>query len=245
MRVALLVSGEFREFAIAHKFWPFLHWNDIDIYFSLWSTSSIVYTLDRTDVEPIDIQLINSFKPKACCIEDPRPDIDHNALKMIHRLKEGFRLILSTGINYDVIMTIRPDLAIVYSEEDFRKELDRAYRDQICLIDGFDRCKLKSGDSIIMFPLKYVHRFLRYDFEKPLRITNNIHNVFGDFFNGRGDVIHDMTQRHIIVRPNARELTTDYQKSFKSISHKSEEWWKNYHNEPFCLPRVIYDKDCT
>lgn len=248
MRIALLISGEFREFAIAHKFWPFLQWEGLDIYFSVWSTSHIYYPDKHFEVEPVNYRMMNLLKPKALIVEhQPKGEL-HNNLKMIHRLKQGFDAILNSGIDYDVVITVRPDFFSYSKDEYYREQVKQAYERQICLIDGFR--PEASGDSLIIYPIKYVKVFQEYDFtSKFTRLPNgvyngDIHKIFGEFFTGKAEEMPGMSRTIGIVRVTARELHPLHQKSFRRVDNKAEEWW-NKRNGPGYIKRIYDDPDCT
>lgn len=250
MRIALLISGEFREFEIAHKFWPFLNWEGIDIYFSVWYKSTIYYSDGSFITEPVNFRVMNSLNPKAI-IADHQPVIEiHNALKMIHRLKRGFSHILNSGIEYDLVITVRPDFVSYAKDEYYIKQVERAYREQICMIDGFNHVGKTSGDSIIVYPIKYVKDFVNFTFEDLFTKSpsgyyfGDIHKIFGTYFSDKADEMPGMSNTISIARVNARELSPAQQRSFRMIDLKSEEWWNKRHGHSY-MRRNYNDPNCS
>jgi len=114
MRIAVLISGEYRTFGICCKTMKFLDNPNVDIYFSTWNKT--VYSAPKINLyaeEDVTIEKIKKDLGKDAIIEiEP-----HNSFvekrynsKMIHRWKRGFELIKRSNILYDYVLIMRPDL---------------------------------------------------------------------------------------------------------------------------------------
>lgn len=245
MRIALLISGEFREFEIAHKFWTFLQWKDVDIYWSTWKTSNIVYTEHHSIVEPINFKLIHSTNPKGVIVESQDDDNRHPAIKMIHRIKEGLKLVLES--EYDVVMIIRPDLMIMSSDEYLRDRLKYSIENQKCLIDGYRPGA--SGDQFVILPVKFAREFLEYDFNQHIDFTSpwplcDIHEMFAYFFKDNAEGLAVLYFWHAIVRVTARKLKPIHQQHFRRVLQTSAEWWETRNKLKYHISE-IYDTHCA
>lgn len=126
MKIAILIAGEYREFAIAHKFWSFLNWENVDCYFSTWDDSyRILGKLEYTRIlETITDQDILNIIPK-CKIDigyyqKVNDTAWHSSSLMINRWKKAINMMSSSGIEYDRVILIRPDLALKYDEDIFK-----------------------------------------------------------------------------------------------------------------------------
>jgi len=246
MKIALLISGEFREFAIAHKFWPFLHWDNVDIYFSVWSNSKIEFTRDGFDIEPVDVALMQSLNPKSIITDPPIEAPLHRNMKMIYRVKMGLDAIFNSNIDYDLIVNVRPDFFTFAPGEYFIKEFERALEKKVCIIDGYG--PTGSGDSMIIFPIVHATRFRHYNFGVHFEPgKGDIHKVFRDYFFGFTEAMSDdFCHKHGIVRPNARMLSHEDQTSFRKVHELSGVWWEERYKEKFNYSGFNYnDPDCT
>lgn len=114
-KVAVLISGEYRTFAIARNTMAFLDDPEIDVYFSTWDTT--IYSLPKLRLKIIESVSHNRIqaalgRPAKILIENQsqfkRTDRYNN--QMIHRWLAGFQLIKDSGISYDYVIIIRPDL---------------------------------------------------------------------------------------------------------------------------------------
>ena len=117
MKIAVLISGEYRTFDIAKKSMGFLYDERIDVYFSTWDrTYQENKVLGCVLDEEVSIDRVkNSLGAKklagysyesASIFKFP---YRYNS-KMIHRWQRGLDLIKYSGVEYDAILIIRPDL---------------------------------------------------------------------------------------------------------------------------------------
>lgn len=127
MKIAVLIAGEFREFSIAHKFWSFLNWSDVDCYFSTWDKSYMIPSSDADlpILEIITDQTIRDILPNAkiniSSYAGDRFKHWHSASLMLNRWKSVLNLLLHSENQYDRVFLIRPDLALNFDEEIFKK----------------------------------------------------------------------------------------------------------------------------
>jgi hypothetical protein len=94
---------------------PFLDRPDVDIYFSTWNKT--VYVSPKINLyrqESVTEEIIVTdlgFNPYRIIIDNPNffPDKKYNS-KMINRWVTGFKMIVDSGVNYDYVIIIRPDM---------------------------------------------------------------------------------------------------------------------------------------
>jgi hypothetical protein len=114
VKIAILISGEYRTFGLCRKTMTFLNDPNIDIYFSTWNKT--IYNVPKLGLyveEEVTTDRINKDLGRSSTIEiEP-----HNLLiekrynsKLIHRWKRGIELIKNSGIEYDYVLVVRPDL---------------------------------------------------------------------------------------------------------------------------------------
>lgn len=122
-KIAVLISGAFREFEIAHKSWKFLDNPDVDVYFSTWQTSSqhnnklnihvtetvTDYNIRRLIPNCKGVDIGSNIACKISC--------KNNNHRMINRWIAGIKLIEGSNIKYDICIIIRPDLYLTYNTD--------------------------------------------------------------------------------------------------------------------------------
>ena len=130
MKIAVLIAGEYREFAIAHKFWTFLSWPDVDCYFATWKHSLLVQVDTPLDdpLPPInEIITAEQIRSLIKVVDLDITDRSESAKmyyvgwSMIERWKSAISLMQKSGTQYDRVILIRPDLALSYDEDMFRQ----------------------------------------------------------------------------------------------------------------------------
>lgn len=114
MKIAVLVSGEYRFFNQCRKTMRFLDDPRVDIYVSTWDKTIIQQPLiDLKIVDDITKQVIYDDVGRSCSIVIDRRDHfvekKYNS-KMVFRWKRGLELIKNSGIEYDYMLVTRPDL---------------------------------------------------------------------------------------------------------------------------------------
>ncbi len=113
-KLAVLISGEYRKFDVTRKTMAFLDNIDIDVYFSTWdktvySSPKINLLKEETITEERILQDLG--RPAIIKIDkhDSFTEKKYNS-KMINRWKTGFNLIENSGIKYEYVAIIRPDI---------------------------------------------------------------------------------------------------------------------------------------
>lgn len=115
MKVAVIISGEYRTFKYCRHTIPFLDDKRVDVYFSTWNKN--VYTCPKIDLiarETVTEEMIINdlgFKPSGMIVEDFESfeEEKYNS-KMIHRWTLGFKMIIDSAIKYDYVIITRPDM---------------------------------------------------------------------------------------------------------------------------------------
>lgn len=115
MKIAVLISGEYRTFGTCRKTMKFLDDPRVDIYFSTWDkTIYKVPKINLYQIENVTEEIIRKDLGKDAVIEiESSSTLFHETRynsRMIHRWKQGIELIKTNDIKYDYILIIRPDL---------------------------------------------------------------------------------------------------------------------------------------
>lgn len=115
MRVAILISGEYRTFGICRKTMKFLDDPRADIYVSTWNRTFYKNKkLNLDKVEEVNRLRVEADLGRKAVIRIDPYHIFGNSLKynsnMIFRWKAGFELIKQSRIKYDYVLVVRPDL---------------------------------------------------------------------------------------------------------------------------------------
>jgi hypothetical protein len=114
MKIAILISGEYRTFPICRKTMPFLDDERADVYVSTWDKSIVKNVQLNLDInntitedgvrKDLNRSATILIEPVECFVEKR-----YNS-KMIHRWKTGFKMIVDSEIEYDYVLVTRPDL---------------------------------------------------------------------------------------------------------------------------------------
>ena len=114
MKIAILLTGEYRTFDVCRKTMEFLDDPRTDIYFSTWDRT--IYTRKKVGLaceEIVTADRIKATLNKEAVIEIQPWDLISEGrynTKFIHRLIRGLSLIWETSKKYDYIMVLRPDI---------------------------------------------------------------------------------------------------------------------------------------
>lgn len=114
MKIAVLISGEYRKFDITRKTMSFLDDPDVDVYVSTWDKTTYSSPKINLHIEEIVTKdRILSDLGRIATIKLDNHDLivekKYNS-KMINRWLAGWKLIQDSGIKYDRVLVIRPDL---------------------------------------------------------------------------------------------------------------------------------------
>lgn len=114
MKLAVLISGEYRKFDVCRKTMNFLNNADIDVYVSTWDKTIYSNKLINLYTEELvtEERILKDLKRDATIKIDNHSSLDNMKYnsKMINRWLTGFELIKNSGIHYDYIIVMRPDL---------------------------------------------------------------------------------------------------------------------------------------
>jgi len=238
MKIAVLIAGEYREFAIAHKFWSFLKWNNVDCYFSTWNTSKFLPMEGGSITENITEDSIRKFiNPIAIDIADlndpPYSQICYQGY-LINRWKSAISLMNNSGIQYDRVILFRPDLALDYYEDffkDFIFNIPNDSHDTLYAICGgyldnpfpLDKFR-KMSDMLYLGTQESITKLL----DIPMDIFNtgemvDTHQYLAEQFLILYNKIMNLPLQWAIVRSNCRNLSDI---DFSSVRIKAKEWWE-------------------
>lgn len=226
MKIAVLISGEYREFDIVHKTWPFLKWQDVDIYVSTWNITTETNTrLDINIVESVDLARFQKHvSVRAASIDSPK-DISHNN-KMLDRWKTGLELINNSGVHYDVIIIIRPDLYLDFNDNDFRNFISNLDVRSIYTHTGRVKIVNYIQDQLIIANGQTMLKLLDLDYEK-CGWNTNIHWFLAmEFKRIVGNIENIPLENFTICRSNCRNLELN----FNIVYKKAREWYEAKHD---------------
>lgn len=114
MKIAVLISGEYRTFKHCRRTMNFLDDERVDIYVSTWDSSSYVnlkINLNETELvtkEQVELDL----GKQATILIDPQDSVKQikYSTKMMDRWQAGMKLIKDSNKEYDYVIVMRPDL---------------------------------------------------------------------------------------------------------------------------------------
>jgi hypothetical protein len=115
MKIAILISGEYRTFKYCRPSMSYLDDSRVDVYFSTWDKTTYASPkINLNKVENVTKEQIIAdcgFNPVEIIIEDTESfnEVKYNS-RMIHRWNTGFKMIVDSGIEYDYVIITRPDI---------------------------------------------------------------------------------------------------------------------------------------
>jgi len=239
MKIAVLIAGEYREFPVAHKFWTFLKWDNVDSYFSTWNTSKMLLKGKGEIMEQIsEDKILNFITPISidlASLDDPPQNQICYQGYLINRWKSAINLMNNSGIQYDRVILLRPDVALDYDEEFFKEwlaNIPNDAHDTLYAITGgrldelfpLDKYRQMS-DMIYVGTQQSISKILDIEMD----IFNTIymvdtHRYLADQFVIIYNKIMNMPVQWSIVRSNCR-YRTDL--DFNGVKLKSKEWWEH------------------
>jgi hypothetical protein len=251
MKIAVLIAGEYREFRIAHKFWSFLSWPDVDCYFATWDKSIRV---DKNVAIPDIVDTI--------CKEDITDNIKvanyqianqeasgwvHSSEFMIDRWKAAIVMMQDSGIEYDKVILIRPDLALDYDEnlvKEFMEQTAMDDNDLYGIIFGpldqsVNMKNLEQVGDLVMFGTKgSILKLLDLPMQPLLDSSNKQLDILKSYPPATVDIHHYLgknipllykrmmnlpIRKNCVVRSNCRDLINP---TFGECKMKAREWWE-------------------
>ena len=237
MKIAVLISGQYREFEIAVQSWKFIpKGSDVDFYMATWNISyDEIYdgksTPDENGIQHITIERIE----KVINLRDFRilPEVEGNTItRYTSLIKNSLQMLINSNIKYDVVMIMRPDLWVGSSLNNslilllqnkminnilYGASLHYGYMNMPEVRDCF-----WLGNQITMLKFLNLPTPSNYEF--------GTEKILGQFYidnNLKSNLIPDVNACYI-VRSNCRNienLTTEI------VDRKAIEWWNIKHPE--------------
>jgi len=116
MKIAVLISGEYRKFNICRSSMKFLDDSNVDVYVSTWDkTNYNIPKIKKHYNENITFEIIKNDLNRDAIIKIDTLDIlstlpNKHSVPMIYRWKRGIEMIKKSEIDYDYIIITRTDL---------------------------------------------------------------------------------------------------------------------------------------
>lgn len=240
MKIAVLISGEYRTFDLAKKSMGFLYDDRVDVYFSTWDRTyhqnvqlKLLHdeevTLDRVKNSLGDKQLAGyCYESSTMFNQIPR----YKNSKMIHRWQRGLDLIKYSGVDYDAILMIRTD--VYYQETSMQIELiiDRIKNiDSNTLYSGWPGGDKTQDDTLLLGSPAIIHSAIGgFDIDKWCN---------AEYYDWHAWFWQDLTDRNIARAPIipyfgyifCRPNVTIEDDTFEKIRIKSNIWRYAYIEE--------------
>lgn len=235
MKIAVLISGDYREFEIAHKSWEFLNNPDVDIYFSTWSRSNQVNEkIGIKKYYKISEDTIKSVIPNCKGVDIGNIILEYslrsNNRRMINRWKVAVRLMMSSKITYDACIIIRPDLYLIYDSEIFYNWLQNIKEDHIYTLNGDSTKHIFIQDLMMIGTQKSVIKLLELPelrteefVDVHLWLAKTLPKLFSNI--SRIGSIRDTD--YTIVRPNSNSGCSD----LAQLKKDSRKWYSSLHSQ--------------
>jgi hypothetical protein len=234
-KTAVLVSGEFREFELAHKTWSFLNYIDYDMYFSTWNITEEMNELLGIYVhEEVTSERILKYFPNAIIdIRDDYTSLTSPSNKMLFHWRNAFNMMTFSGIEYDSVILIRPDLYL------------KEFKSINILLNDLEEDRIYGLSEItIMPPPMYLFvqdclfigkpeklKWSLLTFRPPDVSFKDIHYHLGIHF--LTNLIYvESTQYNFFEYYIMRSINKNFMdKSFELQKQLSEEWYRAKHNK--------------
>jgi len=264
MKIAVLISGEYREFEFAHKFWSFLKWQNVDCYFSTWNESRFVnkrFGAPIIEEHISEEQIRNLIKLKDLDIADINEymKVGYNGY-MIDRWHSVSSLMQKSGIIYDRVILLRPDIVLDYDEEFFRNFLFNTSNDDN---DIYGLC---GGQLNVPFPIDTIQKvsdvmfigtqnsilkllnisikpFLKNVYEDPPSKYSpgpvvDIHKFLADYFLLNYNRFMNIPSRWTIARSTCRGAGNI---NFNETKLKCKEWFESKNKKFFSMADNVWE----
>jgi hypothetical protein len=241
-KIAVLISGAFREFEIAHKSWKFLDNPDVDVYFSTWETTKqhndkLNIHVDETVTEYNIRRLIPNCKGVdigsaiTCNIA-----CKNNNHRMINRWMAGIALVKVSNIKYDVCLIIRPDLYFKYDVNvahffEWLNEINEMNEDRIYTFTTESVVHMWIQDQMIIGKYESIIKLINLPVSE-LHNTVDIHvwlaKKISKIFKYAPKTIKGVGKQICIVRPNSRNKPHI---DFEIASKDSDKWYRSLNSQ--------------
>jgi hypothetical protein len=231
MSIAVIVSGEYREFDFAHISWPFIKWPTVDFYFSTWSTTTEVnarlgiHIKEKVTINRIAKHGLNII---AYTIDDLKRNLT-NQQKMIERWHKGLELLSNSNLTYDSVILIRPDLFLDFDEDLFYEFVTNLEEDCIYVLGGAESTN-SVQDQLILGTPKAISKLTEIPYYKDLSHNTNIHWYLATHFSKMYNEVKSIPfSNYCLLRSNSRYMAN---KTLQEVKKDAAVWYSNkYYNE--------------
>jgi len=129
MKIAILISGEYRKFDITRKTMTFLDNSDADIYICTWdktvySNNKINFLQEHDVNKEIILKDLGKYANIRIDNHNYIKETKYNC-KMIDRWLTGFEMIKNSGIEYNYVLVLRTDLFFQFISPPDLKSLEK------------------------------------------------------------------------------------------------------------------------
>lgn len=252
MKIAVLIAGEYREFPIAHKFWTFLNWPNVDCYFATWDKSVRIdknrqMPIIEEDITEHDITKFITPVAVDIAVSSPLAPGVSTASKQINRWKTAVKLLINSKRQYDKVILIRPDIALDYDEEFLKRFIEENICDDThiygitgrALYTPFPLTEVKKvSDLMLAGTQNSILKLLRIaDIESTEAV--DIHRYLANHFLSIYSQFRNLPiPRQCIVRSNCRELSNP---DFATCKLLAKEWWESKYNKFYDMGENVWD----
>jgi hypothetical protein len=212
MKIALLISGEFRNFDISCKYWPHLSVPNIDKYFSVWK--QVYQGIESHEI--VNYDLIQKFNPVSIIVEDKtqcswiQANIENlNAISQFHRIKMGLNAIIASKFAYDLVIISRSDLFFGCSTQELLDEFKKCLDNNEVGLLGDHGPFVE--DIFMVLPFNVAKEFAEIDFfeliTKEYCCQAPQHPLLGNIFKkyNRRSLSSHVVENIEVIRNNCRE----------------------------------------
>jgi tRNA A-37 threonylcarbamoyl transferase component Bud32 len=235
-RIAVLVSGEYREFEIAHKSWEFINNPNVDFYFSTWEISKQKNPKLGIGVkENITEHDIRKYLPNCRNIDigselKLRISNKTNGQRMVNRWIKSIEMVQASGIDYDICIIIRPDLFLTYDSSLFYEWLDTIEDNCIYTLSDLSTLEYFVQDLILISSRKSITNLLKLPVSD-LREQKDIHQWLGKelikIFHQIRQITGIKCSDFSIVRPNSRNKPDI---NLTTIKKDAAKWYRSLYS---------------
>jgi hypothetical protein len=243
-KFAVLLAGMLREFDYAYQTWPWLNYNNCDIFVSTWDIAYETNEMLNINIkEEITADKILKIFPNATINIEPEVENElHNSEKQLYHWKKLFDMVENSKYEYDGIVLTRSDLYLEVSNDKF-----------IELFDNLNDEWLYALGNIIQYPppeLIFVQDLLfvgKFDVMKNNLLTfsygsfyvKNIHYwlakhlVINDVY--VSNIMHDVVKNYCVLRSVCRDYVK-YHDTYQ-LRRLSEDWYNRKHTPHLFLQK--------
>lgn len=248
MKLAIIITGEYREFDVAHKSWSFLQWPNIDVYFVTWDKSlhldkdpSILgFYRSITENDILEYIEVKDFKIL------PYDESPYTVSKsfwnaaMITMWKESIELLEKSNEKYDRVILLRPDIALKFDNALFFEHVKCLEEDDETLhminsqslgIPSLIKDITKMPDLLYLGTQNAICKLKRLSLDEFYKVSDclkiDIHSFLADQFKSFYKKVYNVPiEDWCIVRSTSHKK---FNKSFCQYKLDSKIWWESHH----------------